>query len=179
MKLAERLAAQRSTIVKRWFDLVVATYPPDTARFLKSQKDPFSNPVGQATSGGLKAAFDALLAGAEAPVQAEALDPIIRIRAVQSFSPAQATAFILGLKPIIRDVLGKQLTGAAAYAELLELEGRIDEMLLVGFDIYLKCRETLFQLKVDLEKNRIGHAFERAGIVTLEPEEQGAAPEPQ
>ncbi|MBW1647439.1 MAG: RsbRD N-terminal domain-containing protein [Deltaproteobacteria bacterium] len=178
MKLAERLAAQRSAIVKKWFELVASTYPPDTARFLKSQKDPFSNPVGQATIGGLKASFDALLAGADAQVQAEALDPIIRIRAVQSFSPAQATAFILALKPLIREALGKELTGDGTYAELLEVESRIDEMLLVGFGIYLKCRETLFQLKVDLERNRICHAFERAGIVTLKPEE-GAVPEPQ
>lgn len=178
MKLAERVATHRSAIVNRWFEHVAATYPPDTARFLKSQKDPFANPVGQTTIGGLRAAFDALLEGAGAQVQAEALDPIIRIRAVQAFSPAQATAFILALKPLIRDALGKELTGDGVYRELLALEGRIDEMVLVGFDIYLKCRETLFQLKVDLEKNRIYHAFERAGIVTLEPE-AGAVPEPQ
>jgi hypothetical protein len=176
MKLAERLTANRSAIVAKWFELVAATYPSDTARFLKSQKDPFSNPVGQSTIGGLRAAFDALLAGADAQAQAEALDPIIRIRAVQAFSPAQATAFILGLKPIVREFLNKDMAGNGAYAELLSLEARIDEMLLTGFDIYLKCRETLFQLKVDLEKNRIYHAFERAGIVTLDPEEP-AAPE--
>jgi hypothetical protein len=174
MKLAERVAAQQSAIVKKWFELVAATYPEDTTRFLKSQKDPFANPVGQTTINGLKEAFAALLEGADAQAQAEALDPIIRIRAVQAFSPAQATAFILFLKPIIRDALGKELTGDGVYRELLVLEGRIDEMLLIGFDIYLKCRETLFQLKVDLEKNRIYHAFERAGIVTLDPEEPAA-----
>ncbi|MDD2603256.1 MAG: RsbRD N-terminal domain-containing protein [Desulfobacterales bacterium] len=178
MKLIERVAAQQSAIVKKWFELVAATYPEDTARFLKSQKDPFANPVGQTTFSGLKAAFTALLEGADAQTQAEALDPIIRIRAVQAFSPGQATVFILALKPIIRETLKKELTGDSAYADLLDLESRIDEMLLIGFDIYLKCRETLFQLKVDLEKNRIYHAFERAGIVTLESEE-GATPEPQ
>ncbi len=178
MKLAECLAAQRSAIVKKWFDLVAATYPSDTSRFLKSQKDPFSNPVGKATIDGLQSAFDALLSGADAGVQSEALDPIIRIRAVQAFTPSQATAFILGLKPIIREALGKNLSGGDTHADLLAFEGRIDEMLLVGFDIYLKCRETLFQLKVDLEKNRIYHAFQRAGIITEQPEET-AAPEAQ
>lgn len=176
MKLAECLAAQRLAIVKKWFDLVAATYPSDTSRFLKSQKDPFSNPVGKATIDGLQAAFDALLNGADVGVQNEALDPIIRIRAVQAFTPSQATSFILGLKPIIRDALGKNLSGGDAYADLLAFEERIDEMLLVGFDIYLKCRETLFQLKVDLEKNRIYHAFQRAGIIAEQPEAT-AAPE--
>jgi len=178
MKLVERLATHKSAIVKKWFDLVAATYPPDTARFLKSQKDPFSNPVGQATIDGLKSAFDALLAGADTDVQGRALDPIIRIRAVQAFSPTRAIAFVLGLKPIVREALGKDLINADAYADLLGFEGRIDEMLLVGFDIYLKCRETLFQLKVDLEKNRIHHAFVRAGLVT-ETSEQTPAAEPQ
>jgi len=35
--------------------MVVDTYPADTSRFLKSQKDPFANPVGGATIQGLDA----------------------------------------------------------------------------------------------------------------------------
>ena len=174
MKLVERLAANKSTIVKKWFDLVVATYPPDTARFLKAQRDPFHNPVGKTTIEGLKAAFEALLAGSEPEILDQALDPIIRIRAVQSFSPTQATAFILALKPLVRDIGREDPVEPRAVADLREIEDRIDVMLLVGFDIYLRCRETIFQLKVDLEKNRIHHAFVRAGLVEETPAQPSA-----
>ena len=175
MKLVERLAANDSTIVKKWFDLVVATYPPDTARFFKANRDPFHNPVGKTTLEGLKAAFEALLEGADPGAFDQALDPIIRIRAVQSFSPTQATAFILELKTLIRQIWHKGPIDAQAVADLQEIEDRIDAMLLVAFDVYLKCRETLFQLKVDLEKNRIHHAFARAGLVAETPVQESAA----
>ncbi len=175
MKLVERLAANNSTIVKKWFDLVVATYPPDTARFLKANRDPFHNPVGKTTLEGLKAAFDALVQGAGPEAFNQALDPIIRIRAVQSFSPTQATAFVLALKPLIRGICHKDPTDGQALADLREIEDRIDAMLLVAFDVYLKCRETLYQLKVDLEKNRIHHAFARAGLVAETPVQESAA----
>ena len=171
MKCAEHLAARKSAIVKQWFDRVVATYPTDTARFLKSQKDPFHNPVGKATIQGLTAAFDGLLADAAAPILSQALDPIIRIRAVQSFTPAQATAFVLDLKTITRDVLRKDLNNPEAFFDLFEWESRIDVLLMVGFDIYVRCRETLFQLKIDTEKNRIYSAFSRAGLIVESPED--------
>jgi hypothetical protein len=176
MKLVERLAANKSSIVKKWFDLVAATYPPDTARFLKTNRDPFHNPVGKATIEGLTAAFDTLLDEAEAQAQREALDPIIRIRAVQSFTPTQATGFILALKPLIHEIWHKGPIDPEAVADLRQIEERVDAMLLVAFDIYLNCRETLFQLKVDLEKNRIHHAFVRAGLVAETPAQQPAEP---
>jgi hypothetical protein len=175
MKLVERLAANKSTIVKKWFDLVAATYPPDTAKFLKANRDPFHNPVGKTTLEGLSAAFDALLEGADPVVLDRALDPIIRIRAVQSFSPTQATAFILALKPLVRELWSKGPSDPQAAADLRQIEDGIDQVLLVAFDIYLKCRETLFQLKVDLEKNRIHHAFVRAGLVADTPVQPSAA----
>ena len=36
---------QKTTILKKWFDAAIQAYAPDTAKFLKNQKDPFGNPV--------------------------------------------------------------------------------------------------------------------------------------
>jgi len=98
------------------------------------------------------------------------LDPIIRIRTVQDFSPSQATRFILLLKKIIRDDL-KQNQKIKAFAnEISLLEDRIDELLLLSFDIYVKCREKIYELKANEVKNRTFRAFERAGLIREEPE---------
>ena len=40
------LEDKKSAILKSWMDAAVNSYAPDTAAFLKGQKDPFSNPVG-------------------------------------------------------------------------------------------------------------------------------------
>ena len=46
MRLNNLLSQKKAAITKKWFALVIETYPSDTAKFLKSQKNPFANPVG-------------------------------------------------------------------------------------------------------------------------------------
>lgn len=169
-KLKKLLAQNRKAISGRWLDIVVNSYPADTAQFLKSQKDLFANPVGQTTAKGLDALVDEVVTGDMDPIAAAAaLDPIIRIRAVQDFTPSKAVAFILSLKTIVRDILGKELKDSAHGTDLADLDRRIDELCLIGFDIYMRCREQVFQLKVDTERKKIYSAFSRAGLIDEAP----------
>ncbi|AOY60342.1 RsbRD N-terminal domain-containing protein [Desulfococcus multivorans] len=173
MGLKKVLAERKTPIVKKWFDKVVETYPTDTARFLKRQKDPFGNPVGSTTFEALTRIFEELLK--EAP-DSEALqtaaDPIIRIRAVQTmFSPAQAAGFPYFLKTIIREELESQLSDVQLLEALLAFDLEIDKLSLVTFNIYTKCRETVYQLKTNLERERLYKAFSRAGLVHEIPED--------
>ena len=170
MGLNNLLEQNKTAIVNQWFERVVKTYAPDTAQFIKNQKDPFSNPLGNALSRGLAVLFDQLLAGPEAETVNKYLDPIIRIRAVQNFSPSQATAFILILKNIIRDILKADLKDSRIANELLEFELRIDALSLVAFDMYMACKEKINDLKTNFEKRKIYSAFERAGLITETPE---------
>jgi hypothetical protein len=168
--LKKLLAEKKTAIVKEWFNLVVETYPADTSRFLKSQKDPFANPVGRTTFSSLEALFDEFVKENDLKAVATQLDPIIRIRAVQDFSPSQATNFVFSLKKIIRTYLGKEINDLQRLGELSKLEDRIDEIGLVAFDIYMKCRETIYQIKANQTHNRSYKAFERAGLITEIPE---------
>ncbi len=171
-KLTSICKSQKKAIVDSWFDLVIRSYPPDTSRFLKGQKDPFANPVGQTTRKGLEAVFDEVLSGMDREALTEFLDPIIRIRAVQDFTPSKATAFILDLKPILRQHLRKHLADTEAAAEMRQIERNIDALLLIGFDIYVTCREKIYQLKVSTERDKIYRAFARAGLIKEDPEDQ-------
>jgi len=168
MKLGRFLAKHKTAIVKKWCDLVIDTYPPDTARFLKSQADPFANPVGSTTITSLTALFDQLLSGADRETAVSHLDPIIRIRAVQNFSPSQAVGFIPSLKAIIREQLSGQLDTPEALKAMAKLDTQIDDLCLLGFDIYMKCKETIFNIKANEQRNRVFSSFERAGLVTDE-----------
>jgi hypothetical protein len=94
------------------------------------------------------------------------LDPIIRIRAVQNFTPSQAVAFILYLKEALRMSLTKELRDIRNVTEFSELESKIDRLSLMAFDIYMQCREKIYQLSANEMKNRTFRAFERAGLVS-------------
>lgn len=171
MKLKDLLEKRKSAIVKHWFNLVVDTYPSDTSRFLKKQKDHFANPVGTTISYNLEPLFDELVMDMDPDTITNLLDPIIRIRAVQViFSPSQAVAFIFSLKEAVRKILKKELLDNKILNELLLFESRIDELGLMGFEIFVKCREKIYALKATGERERVYRAFKRAGLVSELPE---------
>lgn len=170
MGLDKLLRKKKAAIVRRWFDVVVDTYPADTRRFLKSQQDPFANPVGRTTMTGLKHLYDGIVEGMDRETAATHLDPIIRIRAVQDFTPAMAVAFVLDLKNVVKSVCKEELQQGDALPEWLRFEHRVDALALTGFDIYMSCREKIFQLKADNERTRVMQTFARAGLLKIEPE---------
>lgn len=170
MSLNNLLAERKTAIVKKWFSLAIETYPPDTAKFLQSQKDPIANPVGRTIYRGLEELFDELLKGIDVETATDSLDPVIRIRAVQAYSPSQATGFIFFLKNVIRENFRKETLEEALLEELLAFESKIDELGLIAFNLYMKCREKIYELKANEIKNRTFKAFERAGLVKEMPE---------
>lgn len=165
MHLNDLLIQKKTAIIKKWFALVIETYPADTAKFLKSQKDPFANPVGRTIYRGLAALFDELVKGMDIENITSCLDPIIRIRAVQNFSPSQAVGFIFSLKTAIRKSIRKEISQEQLTTELQVFESKIDDLSLIGFNLYMQCKEKIFELKANEMKNRTFKAFERAGLV--------------
>jgi len=172
MGLKELLEKNKSAIVKKWIDVIVNTYPVDTSQFLKSQVDQFANPVGNAFSEGLYAIFDELISGPDLKKVRLALDPMIRIRAIQNFTPSQATSFILSVKTIVREKLKKQLEKGCEPKEIQAFDEKVDRLLFLAFDIYVECREQIYSLKANEEKNKVYKAFKRAGLITENSEEQ-------
>ncbi len=74
------------------------------------------------------------------------LDPIIRIRAIQNFSPSQAVSFIFLLKKTIRENIKKGISEEQLY-------------------LYMQCKEKIYDLKANEMRNSTYKAFKRAGLV--------------
>lgn len=172
MRLRQLLEKNKSAIVSQWFELLVSTYPPDTARFLKSQKDAFANPVGGTARKTLDNLFDELIGNADPEILRQILDPLIRIRAVQTlFVPSQALGFILAVKTIARNRVGKHLDDTVPASSFTAFEEKVDRALLAAFDVFQGCREHIYRLKANEEQSKIYKAFARAGLVTENLEE--------
>lgn len=174
MGLDKLLEQREAAIVALWVDHIVNTYAPDSAHFFKNQKDQFANPVGVTFSEELANVFSALRTGADREVLSTHLDPVLRIRAIQSFSPSEALAFIIDLKPILRAQLKDALKDKSIQKALDRFEALIDAMLLIAFDVYSQCREKIFELKVSTERDKLYKAFSRAGLIA-EIKEEGPA----
>ncbi|MEE4112893.1 MAG: RsbRD N-terminal domain-containing protein [Desulfobacteraceae bacterium] len=163
MSFAQLLAANKQAILESWFQATVDSYPAETARFIKNQKDPFANPVGQTTYQSLDKLVDALISGAGRDVMTRAIDPILRIRAVQSFTPSKATVFVFSLKQILRQHLSDD--GRDGGVDMNDLDRRIDEMAMAAFDIYVACREKIYELKATESRNQFFGSLKRAGLI--------------
>ena len=105
-----------------------------------------------------------------AGVMAKALDPIIRIRAVQAFSQYQAKAFILQLKKVIREALDKEIGEHQLSDDLLVLESKIDDLALIAFDVYMGCREKLYSISAKEARNQVYRLLQKKGLMAEIPE---------
>jgi hypothetical protein len=146
----------RAAVVEQWFDLTVNRYPAETAKFLREQSDPFANPVGAALREELSPILDVILDGRDPASVETSIDRIVRVRALQEMSPADAVAFILTLKDVIPSV-----AGPVGDDDRRELDGRIDGMLLAAFNVYNRCREQVYDIRVKEIRNRSLKVMER------------------
>jgi hypothetical protein len=165
MELASLLKQNRKSILDRWFDLIIRTYPRDSAEFLSRQKDPFRNPVGHAIREGLGPIYDQVVSGLETEKLRDALDRMIRIRSVQELTPSQAVAFVFQLKSVIREVMADRIQGPVhdlhGSGELATFASRIDSVALAAFEKYTECRETLHEIRCREIRNRSAVRLER------------------
>jgi len=174
MSIEDFLQEKRGKIIKKWRDAIVASYPSETRAFLKKEQDQFSNPVGLIIVNEIERLFDALVKGSHKHQISSSLDKIIRVRAVQDFSPSDALAFIFQLKDIIMIELEKVDSSFEALKETGHIFGKIDQVALLAFDVYMECRQKLNDIRVNEVKNEVGRLLERANqLHNAPPQEQG------
>jgi hypothetical protein len=164
MNLLSLLAERKVSLTDRWLQRLFESYPPQTVIFLKKEKDRFDNPVGSQTAEGLRRIVDALIEGKDRDQVQAALDEVIRIRALQNFSPSQALAFIFLLKNVMREELAPELKAGQFSQELQEVESTIDGMALLAFEVYTQRREKLYEIRVTEVKNRVSGFLRSKGM---------------
>ena len=129
-------------------------YPTASLAVFEKNKNQFTNPLPHIISENIALLFDELLKGIDSSIVAPILDNIIKLKAVQDFTPSQAIGFIYDLKPIIRDEFTKKREVDNHLDELLTVESEIDKMALLSFDIFTKCREKLYEIRANEIRNQ-------------------------
>jgi hypothetical protein len=170
MKLERFLQDRKPQIIKKWCDLIIGSYPVDTQRFLCKEKNRFANPVGRTVMEETEALVDALIQGDDAARIDSSLENIIKIRAVQDFKPSEAVAFVLQLKKILRELTPVQNGENDLPLMFRELEEKIDQMALTAFDIYSRCKQKLFEIRVNEQSRQFERLLARAKLIVEGPD---------
>jgi hypothetical protein len=161
MALPGQLRERSSAIEARWLQDTLATYPEDSSAAFRRESDPFGNPVGHALRTGIHAALEALLEGKDASEVCSHLEDVIRVRAVQELAPSQAVSFVFLLKEAVRAELGESGGGSPSASDLAELDNLIDQIALCAFDVYLRYREQVYELRVNEVKRSVAQVVQR------------------
>ncbi len=166
MRLTKLLEEKKSAIHEAWFDRIAKTYPKETARFFQRQKDRFANPVRHTFHSCSLQIFENLLAGKPKDSYYKPLEDILKIKAVQEFTPSQSVGFLFLFKSAIRETLKKDLNEPALYNELLEFESMVDGLSLIAFDIYMTCREQIYSIRATELRGRTKKFMQRLQQMT-------------
>ncbi len=154
-------AEKQAVLAKKWFDSIAQSYHPDTAGFLKKEKNQFANPVGHTFANETEGLLECLLSGGKPEDICGHLEKIIKITSVQEGLPSKAVSFLYFLKDIVRSEFSKDIEVLATAKEIAELERRIDQATLYAFDIHSACREKLYQLRVNEVKRSVSTVLKR------------------
>ena len=153
------LEQNRESILQGWFDLTINTYGPEMVRFLKKEKNPFSNPVRNTIITSLEGIYDGIL-NSNGGDEYHGLEDIIKVRAVQDFSPSDALSFLFDLKKIVRTAFSKREQKPETMEALYDFDERFDTLLKRAFDLYNNCRLKIQEIKMAEIKSRSERAFE-------------------
>ena len=169
MDLKDFLQEKRSGIIKQWRKAVIETYPSETQNFLRKEKDQFANPVGLIIENEIERLYDFIVDGTGEDQIPLSLDKMIRVRAVQDFTPSDAVGFLFKLKDIIK-IQSKKAGNITWPIEYVDgVFERIDKVVLLAFDIYMGCRQKINDLRVSEIKNEVGRVLEKARLIQRGP----------
>lgn len=162
MNITELCNKQRDMLLPRWVELFFAGYPLDGSGFLRTQHDPFANPVGRITREALTVLYDAVAGNDTEPEAVRAaVDELMRLRAVQDMPPSKAVGPLLLVKTLLRQAVmpewlkaeeGRGGDADAVTGRLdayLAVESRVDSLGLLALDFYAGAREKVFNLRVE------------------------------
>ena len=156
MTLRDLFAEKKTIILQRWFDRVLEAYPPDTQRFFRENKGPYSNPTGYILRRAMGGIIDRVLRPVSIEEDRAILEPVMKVRALENLPPSQGMRFILPLREVLSDILEEEMKKSLLGQEWLDLNSRINHLALLGISLYSECREKVNQLRMKEWERRAG-----------------------
>jgi len=136
-EIVHLIREKRQIVLDQWQGYVLSLFPVT----MKS-----ATPIAQAIESGLGDVLDSFETTPEK--RTAALSGVIRILAVQSFSPSKSMSVFFALRSILREIGGSEKR-QIKQKHWDEFQTSMEHLTLEAFDSYMVHREKIYQLKVD------------------------------
>lgn len=162
MNFNKFLEDNKEIIREKWYSIIAGTYQDTSGKFFFRNRDQqFSNPVAWTFTKEIPIILDEIIEGRKSEALYTALENVLRIRAVQEFSPSEALSFILSLKVLVKELLGNNIEDRTIKSDFNDFEAKVDAVLLISFDIYNRMREKLMEVRINELKRRYDSFLQR------------------
>jgi len=157
MTLAEVLEQKRNLIQSKWTDAVIGSYPTESAKFIVGNKNKFTNPLGYTLENSINIICCNYLNRDIHKECEQAIESMVRLRAVQDFTPTKALGIMFDFKAIVLTEIRDIVDTNDRFDEYLIIETQIDKMIDYALNFYIECRERVNEIKA----NEVRQGFER------------------
>ena len=159
------LRQRRDIILKEWEDSTLDFYANNLFKVREGRNDRFGNPLVYTISNGLVIILEELIGGTHTGKLDDALEDIVKIRSLQMEKPSSVIGFLSCLKEIIKNHLGDYNNDRNAAEEIDKLYSVIDDLIFSAFDIFMRCREKIYEIKANEIKKRSYKLWERVNMI--------------
>ncbi len=155
MELVDWLSQKKQDIVRDWVRVTMEAYPTEAVTVFKRNKDRFTNPLPHVISKNIDLLFDELLQGIDPERTTPIITEIVRLKAVQQFTPAESLQFIFDLKEVLYKLKGEKIEGEVMpYHQIRTIEQEIDKLALLAINVYVGCKEKLYEIRANEIRNQ-------------------------
>lgn len=165
------VSSRKDRWTAEWFNAVISSYPEESARFFRDTRDPFANPVGAALKKGITDLFEVIRADTfDRDAAHAALEPMIRVRAIQEFTPSEALGFITAIKTIMENDSEAAARSGAGAEKLQRMAENADKALLTAFDIYMECKKHVYGLRARQARDSVRQLLIKKELISELPD---------
>ncbi len=142
------MASHRNEILLAMTQGLYEPYSPEAVSSFRRKVDPFENPIGSTFGRSASIIADGIASGMPPKAFRQTFDDMIRIRAVQGISPSEVMSFLFAVRKALSAVTAGRGDDYLSVSDLVEINEWIDGAIALCMDIYMECRENIFNLKV-------------------------------
>ncbi|MFH1049528.1 MAG: RsbRD N-terminal domain-containing protein [bacterium] len=154
MEIINYLQENRNALIAKWQQAIIDTYPEGAGKFLSVNKNQFGNPIGFTLNQELPKIYDELTGKMDNAILNLSIESIIKLRAVQDFSPSEAVGFINLLKNIVVDETQAMMTKKSFIDSYFTFEKNIEIANGIAFEKYLEMKLKLSEIKINEVRKR-------------------------
>ena len=158
------LRLRREIILGEWKQTALDFFAAGAFKPAKKSVDRFGNPLVYTVTTALETILDEFINGVRTARTDEALEDVVKIRSLQSDKPSTALAFLFSFKKTIADQLADPGNKGINDIETEKIYSALDDLILAAFDIFMRCREKIYEIRSNEIKRRSYKLWERAGI---------------